>query len=131
MAVSADAGPLLLADKSAFARGVEEIADEGELCVCPITRLEVLYSARNAKQYAELEAELDSFRQLRMDVETFAVAQAAQRQLAERSHHRIPIPDLLVAACAHQHGAGVVHLDRHYELLARVLTIDVVKLPQS
>lgn len=120
--------PLLLADKSALTRGVEEIAEEGELCVCVVTRLEMLHSARNAQEYAQLEEELDSFRQLRMNAETFDVAQAAHRELAERSQHRIPIPDLLIGACAHQHGAGVLHVDRHYDALASVLTFDSVRL---
>ena len=56
-----------------------------------------------------------------MDAETFAIAGGAQRELAAAGGHRIPIPDLLVASCAHQHGADVLHVDRHYETLANVL----------
>jgi predicted nucleic acid-binding protein len=123
-----DAPPLLLADKSALVRGVEHLAADSELCVCAITRLEMLYSARGPSEYAQLEAQLDTFRQLRMDAETFKVAQGAQRELAERSQHRIPIPDLLIGACAHQHSAGVLHADRHYDLLAQVLTINSITL---
>jgi predicted nucleic acid-binding protein len=123
-----DTPPLLLADKSALVRGVEQHAAENELCVCAITRLEMLYSARDRGEYVQLEEQLDTFRQLRMDAETFAVAQGAQRELAGRSQHRVPIPDLLIGACAHQHSAGVLHADRHYDLLAEVLTIESVKL---
>jgi len=122
---------LLLADKSALTRGIEQVAEQGELCVCAITRLEMLHSTRNAREYAQLEEELDSFRQLRMNAETFDVAAVAHRELAEHSQHRVPIPDLLIGACAQQHSAGVLHVDRHYDTLASVLTFDSVRLPDA
>jgi predicted nucleic acid-binding protein len=56
-----------------------------------------------------------------MDAETFAIAAGAQRELAATGHPRVPIPDLLIAACAQQHGADVSHVDRHYDVLAQVL----------
>jgi len=119
---------LFLADKSALLRGVEDVAEKGEVCICAVTRLEMLYSARSPKEYAQLEEQLDTFRQLRMDAQTFDVAQSAQRELAARSQHRVPVPNLLLGACAHQHAAGVLHIDRHYDVLAQVLTIDYVRL---
>jgi hypothetical protein len=54
-----------------------------------------------------------------MGAETFAVALTAQRELAAKGHHRVPVPDLLIASSAQQHGADVVHVDRHYDTLAR------------
>jgi hypothetical protein len=112
---------LVLVDKSAYVRGEAAMADDDELCLCAVTRLEVLYSARSASDYATLEDDLDQFRELRMDAETFALAVSAQRELAAHGRHRLPIPDLLIASCAHQHGAEVLHVDRHYEALAGVL----------
>jgi predicted nucleic acid-binding protein len=112
--------PVLL-DKSAYVRGGVDPADDVELCVCAVTRLELLYSARSRRDYELLEDDLAEFRDLRMDAETFAVALGAQRELAASGHHRVAIPDLLIAACAQQHGADVLHADRHYELLAGVL----------
>lgn len=56
-----------------------------------------------------------------MDHETFATAATAQRELAASGHHRIAIPELLIAACAQRHGADVIRVDRHFETLARVL----------
>jgi predicted nucleic acid-binding protein len=52
----------------------------------------------------------------------------AQRELRARSQHRVPVPDLLIAACAHRHQAALVHLDRHYETLAGVLTFTPLPL---
>lgn len=118
----------LLLDKSAFARGAELDASLGEPCLCAITRFEMLYSARSPSSFEKLEAELDAFHELRIDAETIAIARTAQRELAAMSQHRIPIPDLLIGSCAHQHQAAVLHLDRHYETLARVLSFTPLKL---
>jgi predicted nucleic acid-binding protein len=112
---------LLLLDKSAYVRGAVEAEDDDELCLCAVTRLELLYSARSQNDFERLEADLAAFRDLRMDAETFLTARTAQRELAALGQHRVGIPDLLIAACAQQHGADVVHVDRHFDVLARVL----------
>lgn len=118
----------LLLDKSALVRGASIGDAHGEPCLCAITRLEMLYSARSTRAYEELEVELDTFHQLRVDAETISTALTAQRELATHSQHRVPIPDLLIAACAHQYQAAVLHVDRHYETLARVLAFTPVGL---
>ena len=118
---------LLLVDKSAYVRGAFGATEDHELCLCAVTRLELLYSARSARDYELLEEDLSQFRDLRMDAATFAVAIGAQRELAAAGHHRVSIPDLLVASCAHQHGADVAHIDRHFDALERVLVFGSVR----
>lgn len=118
----------LLVDKSALARGADPDPALGEPCLCAITRFEVLYSARSPRAFEQLDAELDALHELRTDAETIAIARTAQRELAAHSRHRVPIPDLLIAACAQQHQAAVLHVDRHYETLARVLSFTPVRL---
>ena len=118
----------LLLDKSAFVRRVEFDPALGEPCLCAITRFELLYSARSSRALEQLDDELDAFHELRTDAETIAIARTAQREPAAASQHRVPIPDLLIAACAHQHQAAVLHHDRHYEALARVLSFEPVRL---
>ncbi len=120
--------PLLLADKSALERATPETFELGEICLCAVVRLELLYSARSPADYTRIETHLASFRDLRMDAETIATAIGAQRELAERGKHRLPIPDLLIAACAQQHQASVLHVDRHYELLSEVLAFEPIRL---
>jgi predicted nucleic acid-binding protein len=112
---------LVLIDKSAYVRGEAAVPEADELCLCAVTRLELLYSARSASDYELLEDDLQQFRDLRMDAETFSVALGAQRELAARGQHRLPIPDLLIASCAQQRGADVLHVDRHYDTLTQVL----------
>lgn len=112
---------LLLVDKSALVRGLDCVDADDELCLCSVIRLELLYSARSSGDYERKEADLAEYRELRVNAETHAIALTAQRELTHRGQHRIPVPDLLIAACAQQHGADVLHLDKHYDALAQVL----------
>ena len=118
---------LLLVDKSAYVRGPVDIGEDDELCLCAVTRLELLFSARDATGYAQLEDDLAEFRDLRMDATTFDTALGAQRELAAQGHHRVSLPDVLIASCAQQHGADVVHVDRHFDVLADVLAFTPVR----
>lgn len=116
-----------LVDKSAFeqqrhsatARSVlETLAGDGALCMTEVVALELLYSTRGPADYEQRWTGLASLRWLHL---TEAVARRAleiQRGLAVRGAHRRPIPDLLVAATALVHGAGVLHYDRDFDLIA-------------
>jgi predicted nucleic acid-binding protein len=115
-------GRLLLADKSALERATPATLDLGEICICAVVRLEMLYSARSTDEYQQIEEDLAAFRELRMDAETIATAVTAHRELGSQGRHRVSIPDLLIAACAQQHQADVLHIDRHYDTIATVLT---------
>jgi predicted nucleic acid-binding protein len=121
-------GRLLLADKSALERATPQTLELGEICLCAVVRLEMLYSARSAQEYQKIEESLAAFRDLRMDAETIATAASAHRELGQQGRHRVPIPDLLIAACAQQYQAEVLHVDRHYETLATVLAFKPLRL---
>jgi hypothetical protein len=120
----------LLLDNSAFVRLVSpalrerrarEIADAIEqrrIGVCLPFLLEAGYSARRATDHAELLRELMSLPMLHIDTEVERRAVDAQRQLARAGHHRLPPVDLIIAALADRHGAGVLHYDRDYDTLA-------------
>lgn len=112
---------LILIDKSAWVRAdPEEIERHGEPCLCAITRSEILFSATSTADYAEQQAALSVFRDLRIDTQIIAAAESAQQELATRGQHRVSLPDLIIGACAQQHGADVLHVDRHFDALADV-----------
>jgi predicted nucleic acid-binding protein len=119
---------LILLDKSAWVRGGPELLDYGELCMCAITRMEILYSARSAEDYAALQDDLAEYRDLRIDHATISAAETAQRELAAGGRHRVSLPDLMIGACAQQHGADVLHVDRHFEVLAETFGFRSVRL---
>lgn len=119
---------LILIDKSAWVHRDESISSYGDLATCAMSRMEILFSARGAEDYERRSAELAAFRDLRMDAGTFAAAESAQADLARTGEHRVSLPDLLIAACAQQHGADVLHRDRHYDLLAERFSFRAIRV---
>jgi predicted nucleic acid-binding protein len=57
-------------------------------------------------------------------------AMAAMRDLAALGplDHRVPLPDLIIAAVAQENGLVVLHEDRHFEQLQRVMSFDAQRL---
>ena len=80
-----DLGGLLLADKSALERATPEILKLGEICVCAVVRLEMLYSARNSHDYTRIEDSLSVFRELSVNAETILTAVTAHRKLGQKA----------------------------------------------
>lgn len=125
---SAFKGKKLVVDSSAFQRGGSEIVradwlralEEGRLYRSPILEFEVLYSARNAREYAELREELEALRPLELSEAVVGAALEAQAKLARRAagFHRLPHQDYLVAAIAAAHQLGVLHYDTDFDRIA-------------
>jgi predicted nucleic acid-binding protein len=122
--------PRYLADKSALTRrdtrpevrtAIEPLLLSGALATCAIVDLELLYSARSPAVYADLAVALHALPRVPL---TEAIAERAlevQGRLAKRSQHRaVPLPDLLVAACAESAGLVVLHYDVDYERVAEI-----------
>jgi predicted nucleic acid-binding protein len=124
-------------DKSATARladprvlaQVDELA--GSLWLCPVGRLERLYSTRSARDYDILAEELDAtFPAAAPPSDVFDRVLTLQRDLAHHHGmwHRTPIADLLIAETALHHGLGVVHVDRDYDRIAEIRPLTVRRL---
>jgi hypothetical protein len=90
-----------------------------ELAVCLPFLLEAGYSARGLEHYQEMMGDLDRlFPRIELTAAIEQGACRAQSELARVGHHRIAPVDLMIAACAHEAGAGVLHYDRDYDLIA-------------
>jgi predicted nucleic acid-binding protein len=87
----------------------------------------VLYSARSAQEFDDLQEELDALRDLPINRSVCQTALWAVREIKHStSPCRISPPDALIAAAAHHATgvAGVLHYDHHYDRLAGVLGLD-------
>lgn len=119
-----------LIDHSAFSRLEHEklpsgraayvlgLMRERRLITCLPFLLEAGYSARNMSDHV---ARIDGLRALSnasIDATVENRGLEAQRQLAASGHHRLSPPDLIVAALAERHDAGVIHYDRDFDLIA-------------
>jgi predicted nucleic acid-binding protein len=120
--------PSYLADKSALTRRetrpevreiVEPLVLAGAIATCGIVDLELLFSATSPAVYTTLAATLRALPRIPMTEAIADRALAVQALLAERSQHRaVPLPDLLVAACAESANLTVLHYDADFERIA-------------
>lgn len=122
--------PTFLADKSALTRRetrpevrevLEPLLVAGEIATCGIIDLELLYSARDRATYRSLVEALRGMPRAPLDEDAVNRALGVQAMLAERSQHRaVPLPDLLVAACAESAGLTVLHYDADFDRIAEL-----------
>lgn len=100
---------------------LEPLLVAGEIASCGIVDLELLYSARDRATY---RATAEALRGMpRVSVTDAGVQRALEVQgmLAERSQHRaVPLPDLLVAACAENSGLTILHYDADFDRIAKL-----------
>jgi len=122
--------PTFLADKSALTRrgtrpevreALEPLLLAGEVATCGIVELELLYSATSRATYRALSEALRGMPHVAVDEGCVRRALEVQAMLAERSQHRaVPLPDLLVAACAERAELVVLHYDADFERIAEL-----------
>ena len=91
--------------------------EEKRLAVCLPFLLEAGFSARSATDHGKLLRRFEQMPRLVMDKKVERVALDAQYELATVGHHRLSPNDLMIAACAHLAGGGVLHYDRDYDLI--------------
>ncbi|MEX2393337.1 MAG: PIN domain nuclease [Actinomycetota bacterium] len=90
------------------------------LATCAIVDLEVLFSARNLKAYEAVRMELAGLLPTPVSEAVCSRALEVQLELAKQGHHRLAIPDLLIAAAAELGGRTVLHYDADFERISRV-----------
>ncbi|HUB73712.1 MAG TPA: PIN domain-containing protein [Solirubrobacteraceae bacterium] len=129
-------GGLLVFDTSAWNRQRDPAvlprwsatARSNLLAVCPVVALELLASARDEQRFAELDRTLTALPAAPVTRSVGAAALGASHEL--RGERRVPAADYLIAAAAAGRGAAVLHYDRHFEPLCRVLGIESVWLAE-
>lgn len=119
-----------LADKSALTRRetrpevrqvIEPLLLSGAIATCGIVDLELLYSASSPAVYATLATSLRALPRVPVTEAIIDRALEVQARLAKRSQHRaVPLPDLIVAACAESAGLTVLHYDGDYDRIAGI-----------
>ena len=118
-----------LIDKSALARmphpavrdRLTPIIESGEAATCAIIDLEVLFSARNREDHDRIRQRRElAYETVPIDETILRRAIDIQAELARSGRHRVPIPDLIIAATAEAAGLIVLHYDRDYDVIAEV-----------
>lgn len=106
----------------------EAAVEHEQLVSCPAAALEILHSARDEQEFVFVDQTLSSLLQAPVTASVCDAALGAAREL--RGSRRLPAADYLIAAAAAECGFGVLHADRHFDLLATVLEFESVRLPE-
>lgn len=125
------AAEAFLADTSAFHRidGVPAIARHWEdqlraglVAVCPVTEIEIFYSARSSRDYERADTRLrEVFGWVPVPEDAFRRALEVQEVMLRQGTHRSAgLADLLLAATAETYRLTVLHDDKDFDCIAAV-----------
>lgn len=119
-----------IVDKSALARWARPpvrsvllpLIERGLVATCGLIELEVLYSARDRKDYRTIAADRRAaYEWLPTEDVDLRRALEVQAALCEQGLQRaVSLPDLIIAAVAERHGVCVLHYDSDYDFIAQV-----------
>jgi predicted nucleic acid-binding protein len=98
--------------------------EQRQIATCLPFLLEAGYSARLAAHHKEIVTALDAFPRVAFTAIVEARATQTQHELAAVGHHRLAPIDIMVAVCAHEAGAGVLHYDRDYDILVEHTSLE-------
>lgn len=99
---------------------LEPLLVDGLVATCGIIDLEIGFSAQTAAVHREVRRERRSLPRARIDDDVFSRAFEVQGLLADRGQHRLPIPDLVIAAAAESADLTVLHYAADFERIAEV-----------
>ena len=114
-----DTSVLTRARRTAVIAELERLHALG-LARASITDLELGFSARNASEWDTIQTGLLAFRLIDVEPHHLRRAGQVQRLLAERGLRGRKLPDLIVAACAEDHGLTVLHYDADFDHISVV-----------
>ncbi len=125
--VLADTSAWMVARRDLRARELLLAAVErGEVAWCWPVRYELIVDARGSAGIASVDRALEGSREIAVDQAVQRGVLSVMRELAEQgSHgaHRLPLTDLTVAVAAQRSGLDVLHYDRHFERLGKLLGV--------
>ena len=87
---------------------------------------ELLIGARDERQYHEFEADLGMLPNLPLTERVWETVSRVGFTLQRRGA-TVPLPDVVIAACALIHGCELFHHDRHFDLIARYAPLKFYK----
>lgn len=124
----------LVVDPSAWHRQSEEpirrrwkaTVRAGLLVSCPAAALEILAATRDEREFAAFDAIFSALPQAPVTASACRAALGSARELG--AQRRIPALDYLIAAAAAERGFGVLHADKHFDLLATALGFESARI---
>lgn len=122
-------GGIVLIDKSAWEQRhhsaaarerIDHLAVAGRAATCLPVALEQLHSARSNDDFTQRRDALDLLVWLPVTESVESTALDIMGRLAGKGQHRMPLPDIIIAATALVHAATIMHYDGDFERIAEL-----------
>src|SRR4030042_3452793 len=99
---------------------IDSLLKEDTVITTGIIKLEILAGAKTEKEYRRLKSRLDALESIETDDELWRNACEYGFKLRRRGL-TVPSTDVLIASCALQWGAVLLHADAHFDLMEKPL----------
>ena len=99
---------------------IDSLLKEDTVVTTGIIKLEILTGAKSEKEYRRLKRRFDALESLKTDDELWRGACEHGFKLRHRGLS-VPSTDVLIASCALQAGAVLLHADAHFDLMEKPL----------
>jgi len=101
---------------------IDSLLKEDAVITTGMITLEILASAETEKEFRRLKSRFDALESVETDDEVWRRACDYGFKL-RRSGLTLPSADVLIASCALQAGAVLLHADTHFELMEKPLSL--------
>jgi len=123
-----DTSAWILALRKDFVPSVKERIDhllkENAIITTGMVKLEILGGTKTVTQFQRLKRRLDALVSVEVDTPLWEKSYDLAFKL-RRKGITVPYTDILIAACALEIGATVVHADAHFDLMAAHISLKV------
>lgn len=103
---------------------VDHLLRENAVAVIPIVKVELLGGVKNDAEFERLGRRLDSLVCLNMDNDVWDKAARTAYELRKKGL-TVPYTDIIIAAAAIYHKATLLHIDRHFDMIAKQVPLNV------
>jgi predicted nucleic acid-binding protein len=103
---------------------VDELLAADRVAITGIVRLELLGAARNDQEWDQLNDHVSALHQLPVEDETWQEAARIGFQL-RRQGVAVPYTDLIIGAVAIKTNSVLLHRDRHFDMIAQSVPLQV------
>lgn len=108
---------------------VARLLEKEQILICGMIKLELLGGTRSENEYVRLQTRLNALTDIPIHSDIWKAASRAAFSL-RRAGLTIPATDILIAVTAHEVQAALVHVDRHFDMIAGHIDLQVESFVQ-
>ena len=109
---------------------IDHLLKEDVVITTGIVKLEILGGTKTEREFQRLKTRLDALDAVETDVELWDRAYGLAFKL-RRKGVTVPYTDILIAACALEVKATVMHADAHFDLISKHIELKVESFAQD